>query len=207
MPSQQARIFYRSAHGVINFLSSNAMMRSARTLLSLLVLLFTTRLCAQSDWQQIGQVPGDSRGASAYFFNANEGLIGTGDYFKGGSARIYYTTDGGYNWTTSLMPNLNIKGQVTDIWFKDRTNGWATVTEAAYTGWSGLYKSTDAGRSWKLVRQSQSPVSVRENSRGIYFTDRGSGGTGILFSGDGGKTFSVAAINAAPLGIEFLNDN
>lgn len=182
-------------------------MRSARILSTLLVLLFAHRVAAQSDWQQIGQVPGDSRGSAAYFFNANEGLIGTGDYFKGGSARIYFTTDGGYNWTTSLMPNLNIKGQVTDIWFKDRTNGWATITEAAYTGWSGLYKSTDAGRSWKLVRQSQSPVSVRENSRGIYFTDRGSGGTGIIFSGDGGKTFSVAAVNAAPLGIEFLNDN
>lgn len=182
------------------------MKRSLRYLLFLFTLALTSSAIAQGDWQLLGKVPGDSRGSSAYFFNANEGVIGTGDYFLGGSARIYYTTDGGKTWALSLMPNLNIRGQVTDIWFKDRTNGWCTITEASYTGWSGLYHSVDAGRSWKLVRQSQSPVSVRENSRGVYFTDRGAGGTGIIFSGDGGKTFSVAAINAAPLGIDFVDD-
>ncbi len=182
------------------------MMRLVRSLFVLFVILSASRVAAQGDWQLLGKVPGDSRGSAAFFFNANEGVIGTGDYFLGGSARLYYTTDGGRTWSLSIIPNLNIKGQVTDIWFKDRSSGWCTITEASYTGWSGLYRSTDAGRSWKLMRQSQSPVSVRENSRGVYFTDRGAGGTGIIFSGDGGKTFSVAAINAAPLGIDFVDD-
>jgi hypothetical protein len=172
-----------------------------------LVLLVTSRDLAAQNWQNIGQVPApQTRGASAFFFNANEGIIGTGDYYAGGYARLFYTTDGGVTWIGSIMPNMNIKGQVTDVWFRSRKSGWATITEAAYTGWSGLYKSTDAGRSWKLVRQSASPVSVRENSRGVFFTDRGSGGTGIIFSGDDGKTFSVSALNSAPLGIDFLDD-
>src|SRR5688500_8302027 len=104
------------------------MMRSLRSLVILLVLLSSSSAMAQSDWQLLGKVPGDSRGSAAYFFNANEGLIGTGDYFFGGSARIYFTTDGGASWSGSMMPNLNIRGQVTDIWFKDRQNGWCTIT-------------------------------------------------------------------------------
>lgn len=174
----------------------------------LLVLFFLAVVCCSEvraqDWQIVGTVTG--RGSAAFFWNADEGIIGTGEYLSGVPARLYYTTDGGKIWNISILPNQNIQGQVTDIYFKDRQTGWCTITEAALAGWSGLYRSTDGGKSWKMMRQSQFPCGVRENSKGVYFTDRGASGTGIIHSADQGKTFSIAAVNSAPLGIDFIDD-
>lgn len=173
----------------------------------LVVLLFALSAATPSvaqNWVEVTPLP--NRGSAAHFFNANEGVVGTGEYLLANPARIYYTLDGGKTWNLSAMPNY-VGGQVTDIWFKDRKNGWATLTQASNTGWSGIYKSTDGGVSWVLVKQSNFPVTVRETAKGVFYTDRGASNSGVYASTDGGETFRLASANPAPLGIDFLDQD
>src|SRR5437870_5127984 len=125
------------------------MKRIACSLL-LAIALFVAAQSATAQWTKVFQLPG-TRGASAYFFNATEGVIGTGDYHPRRSlpAKIFYTMDGGATWQQSKLPSDQIIGQVTDIYFADRLNGWATIVEgSAVRGRSGIYRSTDGGRTW-----------------------------------------------------------
>lgn len=153
-------------------------------------------------WKKVFSAPG--LGSAACFINPDVGCIGLGNYPGGYPARIYYTTDGGKSWTQSLMPNMNIFGQVTDIFFVDRMNAWATVRERIEHGWSGIYKTIDGGKTWDLWFQAEFPVSVRQTSRALFFTDRYSG---IKRSTDGGNTFQIVASSSGALGLDFLDDN
>jgi len=143
-------------------------------------------------------------GSAAAFYNSNVGCIGTGNYPGGNPAQIYYTTDGGNTWTRALMPNMNLYGQITDIFYYDRWNAWAIMRESNEHGWSGLYKSIDGGKTWQLWFQAEFPVSVRQTSRAIFFTDRYAG---IRRSTDGGQTFPVIAPSSGSLGLDFYDDN
>ena len=144
-----------------------------------------------------------SAGSSAAFFNPDVGCIATGSYPGGYIARILYTVDGGRSWTESLLPNLDLFGQVTDISYYDRWTVWATVREKIEHGWSGIYKSVDGGITWKLWFQAEFPVSIRQTSRGLFFTDRY---LGIRRSTDGGQTFDVVAPSSGALGLDFMDD-
>ncbi len=141
--------------------------------------------------------------SSAFFSNPNEGCIGTGNYPGGFPAQIYYTRNGGATWNRSLIPNMQLLGQVTDIFFKDKLNGWATIREAIEHGWSGVYKTIDGGETWQLWYQADFPVSIREIPTGVFFTDRS---LGIKRSVDGGQTFQVVAPSDGALGLDFMND-
>ncbi len=153
-------------------------------------------------WQKIFTIP--TVGSSAFFYNQDVGCIGTGNYPGGYPAQIYYTTDGGKSWTRSLMPNMNLYGQVTDIYFSGRYTGWATIRERIEHGWSGIYKTTDGGKSWDLWFQAEFPVAVRQTARGIFFTDRY---VGIRRSTDGGASFQTIQTSSGALGLDFLDDN
>ncbi len=172
---------------------------------SISVFLFLTLLSARvsaQHWTRVFTLP--NLGSAAFFYNPNIGCIGTGSYPGGFIAQIYYTTDGGNSWTRSLMPNMNLLGQITDIYFTDRWNGWATVHERLEQGWSGVYKTSDGGKSWDLSYQAEFPVTVRQTIRGIFLTDRY---RGIRRSTDGGLTFPVVIETGAALGLDFLDDN
>jgi photosystem II stability/assembly factor-like uncharacterized protein len=174
--------------------------------LLLLSLLLGISLSARAqNWQRVFQVP-NSTMSCAWFFNATEGCIGTGNYFGGAIATIYYTTDGGQSWTRAALPSTSIVGQVTDIYFRTPTDGWATLAESNISGWSGIYHSTDRGRSWKLLHQSAFPVGIRETSRGLFFTDRDVD-QGVNYSSDGGKTWRNIVSLTACLGIDFYDDD
>lgn len=179
-----------------------------KTLLIVLALLCGTQ-SLDAQWRNVFQLP-NTRGCSAYFLNATEGVIGAGDYHyrHGLIAKIFYTDDGGNTWRESRLPNTQIVGQVTDIYFTDRTNGWATIVEGTVRGWSGVYHSTDAGHSWKYILPAANPCGVRETKRGVFVTNgaaKQGDPSGILFSSDHGATWSMVGMTLVPLGIDFLN--
>jgi len=175
--------------------------------LSLFVLVFTalaSNAGAQS-WTRVLQFTDNTIGSAAYFFNAREGLIGTGHYRSGTPIRILYTEDGGTTWRDAALPNPNIKGQVSDIYFRDRSSGWATIIENAESGWSGVYHSSDGGKSWSRILQSAFPVSVRETSRGVYYVEHNNG-PGVYFSSDQGKSWRSIGSTVEALGLDFIDD-
>jgi len=171
-------------------------------LLIIFLLAFASESKAQY-WFKVGpQLP--ARGTSAFFFNAQEGVIGTGEYYPGSQlGALLLTFDGGNTWSRALLPNMNLRGQFTDIFFRTRMKGWATFKEANENGWSGIYHTIDGGKTWYLAAQALWPISVRETKRGVFFTDQLEG---IKFSSDEGKTFKTIVQNRAVLGIDFLND-
>src|ERR1039458_4366915 len=85
------------------------------SVLSVLCVLCATGINELEDqnWSKVAQLQG-TFGSSAYFFNAQEGLIGTGHYLSNIPAQIYNTEDGGATWRLSQLPNPNLRGQVTD---------------------------------------------------------------------------------------------
>jgi hypothetical protein len=176
--------------------------------LSLIALLFglvgivSTNAFAQPHWVQVAKFPGN--GSCSFFFNANEGFIGTGNYLSGGNANIFSTTDGGKTWLQANFPIPVLDGEVTDLYFRDRQHGWATIKEANDQGWSGIYRTTDGGLFWRLQYQATFPVSIRETGRGVFFTERYEG---VKLSTNGGVSFrQISPANGGILGIDFLND-
>lgn len=166
-----------------------------------MILLIAASAVAQ-DWVKVFQTPVPS--SCGFFFNADLGFIGTGLYTNNGSAaQIYFTTDGGKSWTRSLMTNMNISGQVTDIWFSDRQHGWALIKQNNESGWSGVYRTVDGGVSWDLWYQANFGVAIRETKNGVFFTDRFQG---IRRSTDGGNTFPIVAPSFGVLGMDFQDD-
>ncbi len=163
-------------------------------------MLLSINVHAQN-WSKVFTAP--TLCSSAFFSNPNEGCVGTGNYPGGFPAQIYYTRNGGATWNRSLIPNMQLLGQVTDIFFKDKLNGWATIREAIEHGWSGVYKTIDGGETWQLWYQADFPVAIREIPTGIFFTDRS---LGIKRSVDGGQTFQVVAASNGALGLDFMND-
>lgn len=174
-------------------------------LLIAIAIVFARAGQAQPDWQRVFQIPSSTM-SCAYFFNAQEGVIGTGNYMGGAIATIYLTTNGGTSWTRSELPSSAIVGEVTDIFFRDSLNGWATLTEATPTGWSGIYRTTDRGRTWKLIHQAGFPVGVRETSRGVFYTDRDIL-PGVNLSTDGGRSWRSIFDLSSCLGIDFYDDD
>jgi hypothetical protein len=158
---------------------------------------------ALGQWVKVFTAP--TTVTSGFFFNQDVGFIGTGVYVSTGTpAAIYYTLDGGQSWTRSLLPNQNIDGQFTDIWFRNRTVGYALLKQGVEKGWSGIYRTIDGGLSWELLYQADFGVAIRETKQGIFFTDRF---YGIKRSVDGGFTFQTVKPSFGTLGLDFLDDN
>lgn len=171
--------------------------------ISLCVLLVICRTEASAQhWTKVLSVP--SVGSAGAFTNADHGCIGTGDYSSGAAIQIWFTSDGGAHWTRSLLPNMRLYGQVTDMAFRDELNGWATIQESIEHGWSGLYRTYDGGRTWQLWTQATFPVSIRITGRGIFYVERYAG---IKRSTDDGLTFTNILFSGGALGLDFMNDN
>lgn len=168
----------------------------------IIVLILLSSTSRSQNWVKVFTAP--TTVTSGYFINENIGFIGTGVYVSSGTpAAIYYTLDAGKSWTRSLLPNQNITGQFTDIWFRDRNNGYALLKQGVEKGWSGMYRTIDGGLSWDLIYQADFGVAIRQTNRGIFFTDRF---FGIKRSVDNGLTFQTVKTAFGSLGLDFLDD-
>ncbi len=107
----------------------------------------------------------------------------------GGMDTLKRTTDGGEHWSRQRLGWLP-GGQVyTDVEATGRKTGWVI-------GEPGIYKTTDAGKSWKRVGKRVYPQPVYGgNWNQASFADAKtgwvmSGGGDVIFTANGGKSWS-----------------
>ncbi|MDP4199124.1 MAG: hypothetical protein Q8922_13425 [Bacteroidota bacterium] len=169
------RVFARSAALVLLLLASSA---------------FAT-------WKQIATFNGLGRVTAAYFFDATTGIIG---FDRATYPNVLErTTDGGLTWTACGGPPATTSSNyVTDIWFKNGLEGWATSG-------TQLWHSTDAGGSWHLTPDAgQALVGIRETSHALVASSYNP--WGMTVSTDGGNTFTATLPGGSTGGVDFVDD-
>ncbi len=127
---------------------------------------------------------------------------------------VFRTTDGGKTWTKALYKGPDV-GAIDLAWDPtDPSVVYATMWQARRTPWSqyppdqgpgsGLYKSTDEGKTWTELQGNGLPpkpygrigVSVATNSNGmdVYaLVSALKSGSGLYHSNDGGKTWQLVS--------------
>src|SRR5687767_12835029 len=79
-----------------------------------------------------------------FFFNEQNGFIGTGSNFRSLSRpKIYRTTDGGVTWSSQMVPIIGV-GAVSSIYMSDSLVGYASI----FSDQHSLWKTTDGGARW-----------------------------------------------------------
>ncbi len=143
-----------------------------------------------SSWKKVRQF--NDVVSCGYFFDADNGIIGLGEFFTGSSdhlgnqpLQIFWTSDGGITWTASKIPSGG-RGRITSISMQNRLEGYAAVYSNQYS----LWKTTDGGISWQDHTQNNFDLStcVYATSKAIVKTIWGGnlGGRSI----DGGRSYS-----------------
>ncbi|CAI6066004.1 WD40/YVTN/BNR-like repeat-containing protein [Cohnella sp. JJ-181] len=138
-------------------------------------------------WSEAGQAPGHD---FVHFVSDKEAFSGQ-----------WTTTDGGKTWKALQVP----EGQVGEVYFHDRNNGWA-VTQAAGKKFSFL-RTKDGGKSWQSVYSKawEEPLngavirSAGQNDAWIELI----GGSGmsqtsysLFHTADGGKSWQPVVANS-----------
>ena len=174
--------------------------RFARAFILMLGAILFCHGSANATWNQIFQFGNTASVSAIYFISVDTGFVG----FTGSSGdQIERTTDGGLTWTSVIAPAL-IKtntGWVSDIWFRDHKEGWASFEDQASA--SSLWHTTDGGQSWLEAKFFGSAISVRQTSRAVIVTQYV--GSGISVSTDGGRSFPTTFATNKD-GIEFVDD-
>lgn len=75
------------------------------------------------------------------------------DFIMETSGAMYYTEDGGVNWTEKYAPDINVV--FTNIYFITEKRGW-TVGFAGSSGETGgtIFKTTDGGDTWQRIAEN-----------------------------------------------------
>ncbi|MDP4199838.1 MAG: hypothetical protein Q8922_14235 [Bacteroidota bacterium] len=143
-------------------------------------------------WKKVAQFAAPvARVNSMYFFDDSVGIIG---FSQGGlGCPLMRTTDGGVTWVAPNTPALTFGSTcvVTDIWFKDKLEGWATFEMSQASG-SSLWHTLDGGLNWSNLGLTGGTglglTSVRATPRALIVTNRGAA-PGIYVSTNGGASF------------------
>ena len=156
-------------------------------LISMFLILTTNALFSQSNfWEKIGVIA-DSSANAIYITNDGDIWVGSGETSNGGA--VFLSTDDGDNWTSPY--NAGGPG-VSSLLIIDDDN----ILIGTGTGLTGVIKlTTDAGANWSTVHTfgmfelvtsfASTPAGIFVSS-GVYQSTSGK----ILFSGDGGSTWS-----------------
>ncbi len=111
-----------------------------------------------------------------FFNDPNKGWLGgstpqSEDEPEGGPSSLLSTTDGGATW----QAQRRLPTSLSDIFFVDKTNGWAGGNKGA------IYHTTDGGRTWDTQKSElefpEGPSEVKSRGvkkfkiRGIHFID------------------------------------
>ncbi len=118
------------------------------------------------------------------FFDENFGWVNS-------SSALFYTTDGGRNW--SISESIDKYQYFNDIFFIDRDNGWVCKSS------KGIYKTTDGGKNWRFIETDASGTK-------IFFADKNNGwiaGTYTYATTDGGENWEIQHSGCTSL---FFND-
>jgi photosystem II stability/assembly factor-like uncharacterized protein len=129
---------------------------------------------------------------------------------KSGIAKIYNTTDGGQNWSTSLIDNLT--AFVNAFHFYNNTDG-IFLGDPIGSVW-GNAKTTDAGVTWSLLKNIPPPQSTETGyvESVAYLGDKIWFGTSqgrIFYSNDRGESWSISAgtLGSSLSRMTFMNDS
>jgi photosystem II stability/assembly factor-like uncharacterized protein len=133
----------------------------------------------------------------AHFLDSLRGWI------CGDSASIYYTSNGGANWTKQDANNRDL--DIMDIFFLDANYGWAISWEDQFDSenpgrafGSFIHRTTNGGLNWTAALFPYADVFLNT----IRFTDPLNGLAGgfpynITYSTDGGMTWASPSIDSA----------
>jgi photosystem II stability/assembly factor-like uncharacterized protein len=137
-----------------------------------------------SQWSNVGRFSHEMH--CAFFFNEMVGFIGGDEETRNmnGTSKftpIYKTTDGGKTWIETnceLIPriNANIPPVVTDIFFRDSMNGWASIE----AGIRRLLRTTDGGLNWRVINVPGQGTSVYQTQSALIVTTRDASSSGVV---------------------------
>ncbi|MFN6946058.1 MAG: T9SS type A sorting domain-containing protein [Cytophagaceae bacterium] len=125
-----------------------------------------------------------------HFLDANTGFVAGGTT---GSGYIRKTSNGGATWTNVL---ISLSDYITDVFFVDANNGWATQAVMSSTDDFVIYKTTNGGLNWTKVTIS---AASGRTFNSLFFIDANTGwgaggdgsGSGFIYkTTDGGSTWT-----------------
>jgi photosystem II stability/assembly factor-like uncharacterized protein len=119
---------------------------------------------------------------SVYFIDSLNGWAGGRAKGNNPNDKIFRTTDGGYSWLSDSVGNQ--QGVVTNLFFLNKTLGWAIYNINI------ILKTSDGGKNWSEVYNNNKIHPVR-----VFFPDSLHGWaacrSGLIWTNDGGKSWNV----------------
>src|SRR5579872_7304792 len=98
---------------------------------ALFIFIFCCAGQANGVWNKVGQF--NEPIASGYFFDRDNGLIGSGNNGNnGGSMSIWWTSNGGTSWNQAKTPT-NGNGWISSIFMYDKLTGYASLFSNDYS--------------------------------------------------------------------------
>jgi len=158
----------------------------------LLLILFQGINFTQNFWERIPS-PTDKFLRALHFADSLRGWV------AGDSGLIFYTSDGGVNWT---QQQTNTTSKIQRLFFLDDNRAWAlawadaSILDTTFYG-TEILITTDGGLNWSVEQYREQDVFLK----GIYFLDTLKGFAGgvpgkFLQTSDGGLTWEPANIDS-----------
>lgn len=162
------------------------------TYLILLAITFSNFSFSQNFWKKISS-PTTNFLRTLYFADSLKGWV------AGDSGAIYYTSNGGLNWT---QQQTNTKSKIMRLFFLDDERAWALAwadvasNDYLFYG-TEILKTTDGGLNWSVEQYREENTFLR----GIYFLDTLRGFMGgvpgkFLATDNGGLSWEPANIDS-----------